>query len=122
MDNFEPTEDPTTVIVERGTVNEEPYAEYLNTDGKRWRIYGTCNACGACEVFDPDGGSVQSHLITKSVDGEKISYTRTLVWLGNPGTPNACSEEGYESRLDIPMTPDAVADFSPPCVMRGEWL
>ena len=49
------------------------------------------------------------------------SYTRELVWYGEPGTANACIETNFELRKDIPLTPDFTQN-TPGCSLVGEWL
>lgn len=48
---MEATSDPHVQIAERGTLPDgRAYVEYVNDTNERWRIYGTCNMCGACWV------------------------------------------------------------------------
>jgi len=114
---MEPTMDPTVNIVERG----ENYKEYLNTQGERWRIFGTCNACGLCEMPPAEIPSVvnESHRIP-TPDGE-VTWNRTLRWNAQPGTPLACFEDNHESRLDSPLRPDFVNELDG-CALTGEWV
>ncbi len=112
------TEDYTTWITETGLINDEPYVNYENTDGKKWRVYGNCNACGACEIpYQSQQENVRINLET----GQKETYTRILDWIDTPGTPGACLEENYETRKDIPMTPDCINQI-PECTLTGEWI
>jgi hypothetical protein len=111
------TEDPTTWIVEQ----TENYRIYENIDGRRWKISGKCIACGMCE---PEIGNVGDRIVIENirvVDGVKETYTRTLNWIGVPGTPNACLEENYQQRKDIPITPEAVNEIEE-CTLSGEWI
>ena len=107
------TEDPTTVIESQGT----GFVVYRCSDGRRWRIEGTCNACGACE--SPGEAHVNVRVLP---DGTRETWTRTLRWHGDPGEPGACEEIDFASRKDIPMTPDAVALWAPYCTLTGVWL
>ena len=111
------TEDYTTWIYETGVINDEPYRDYENTDGKKWRVYGTCNACGMCENHEPSHFNVRYNPYTQ----EKETYTRYFTWIDKPGVPGACIEENFEERKDIPMTPDCINAIDE-CVMRGEWI
>jgi hypothetical protein len=111
------TEDYTTWIYETGVINDEPYKDYENTDGKKWRVYGTCNACGACEIGEEFHTNTRVHPET----GERDTYTRYFTWVNKPGVPGACLEKDYEKRKDIPMTPDCINAIDE-CVLRGEWI
>jgi len=111
------TEDYTTWIYETGLINGEPYRDYENTDGKKWRVYGTCNACGMCENYEPSHFNVRYNPYTE----EKETYTRHFIWADGPGVPGACIEKNFEARKDIPMTPGAINPIEE-CVLRGEWI
>jgi hypothetical protein len=117
------TEDNTTWISDSGTDNNIPFVEYENTDGKKWRIHGACNACGLCEVYEeplPEN-KIVIHTNVKKIDGQLIEWQRQLYWKDLPGVPYACEEIGYENRNDIPMTPDLVNNIEN-CVLYGEWI
>jgi hypothetical protein len=111
------TEDYTTWITDTGVINDEPYKDYENTDGKKWRVYGTCNACGMCEMPE----EIQVNFRIHPETGERDTYTRVLNWVNEPGIAGACLEENFEERKDIPMTPDCINDL-PDCTLRGEWI
>lgn len=116
----EPTEDPTTWI----TAHYDDVWEYENTDGLRWRISGVCNACGACEI-PPTAIDGQPVVLTNrrfNLDGTEEEWTRTIRWYDQPGQPQACLEEGYEQRRDIPLTPDGLPASADGCLLTGEWL
>lgn len=111
------TIDPTTWIVEQ----TDNTVVYSNTDGRVWKIIGKCNACGLCEPkFESVG---KTTIINNSiiVDGVMQKYTRKLLWKDTPGQPNACEEEGYALRKDIPMTADFVNQIDG-CSLKGEWI
>jgi len=93
---LEITRDPNIVIVERSP----GLVEYLTNSGERWRIYGTCNLCGACEVGGRD---------------TEIVFTGTAI-----GDPNACYNIEGENRLDVPVRPE-ISEI-PECVLTGEYL
>jgi hypothetical protein len=117
-DSVAATVDPTTFIVRQG----DDELEYLNTDGKRWRVRGVCNACGLCEVQPETVPSTVLHTnVAVDADGNRYTWERTLNWVDQPGSPDACVESGFELRLDIPMTPDAIAMWDG-CTLTGEWL
>lgn len=115
---IEETEDPTTWITER--TGSKIF--YENIDGRKWSMEGTCIACGECENIPADitiGMSVTDVNIRKLADGSIEEWSRTVVWHGQPGTQNACLENDYALRKDIPMTPDAIR---PNCTLIGEWI
>jgi hypothetical protein len=120
---IEETMDYTTWITAR-YVNSEgiDVVEYQNTDGKRWRISNNCIACGLCEMR-PEGNNNTVIHTNYYIDenNQRQSYTRTLIWYGEPGTPGACVESDYEARKDIPVTPDFTQEI-PECTLVGEWL
>jgi hypothetical protein len=111
------TEDYTTWITSTGNIDGEPFTDYVNNDGKKWRIIGTCNACGLCESYEDSYTNIRINPLTK----EKETYTRNFLWLKEPGEPGACIELNFEKRRDIPMTPDSVNTISK-CTLTGEWL
>lgn len=116
----EPTEDPTTVI----TNHYDDVWEYENTDGRRWRITGTCNACGACEM-PPEAIDGQPVVLSNRrilQDGSEEVWNRTIRWYDTPGQPGACLEDGYDQRRDIPITPDGLPSPAEGCLLTGEWL
>jgi len=115
-----PTEDPTTWV----TAQYDDVWEYENTDGLRWRITGTCNACGACEMPPAaiDGEPVTFTNLRIYLDGTSDEWTRTVRWYDEPGQPGACIEEGYDQRRDIPLTPDGLPNPAQGCLLAGEWL
>jgi hypothetical protein len=96
---IEPTVDPTCWITGRGRLPDgTAWVDYA-TRAERWRIYGTCICCGACEV-----GSVG----------------RPLLWTGIPiGEPGACLDIAFEQRPDVPVRPE-IAQF-PSCSLWGEY-
>lgn len=112
------TEDPTTWI----TNKTEELIEYENIDGKKWIIYGKCNACGLCEIYDEsliiDNITTQTNI--KMVNNEIILWQRQLLWKNKPGVPGACEEINYSSRKDIPIIPDLVNSIKE-CALSGEW-
>lgn len=115
---IEETEDPTTWITNR--VGDVIY--YENTDGLKWSMSGTCIACGECEKIPENitaGMTVTDVNIRRLANGTNQEWTRVLVWNGQPGTQNACLEDGFAARKDIPMTPDAIR---PNCTLVGEWI
>jgi len=57
----------------------------------------------------------------KTVDWQVQLWYRTVVWNDVPGNPGACHELGYDSRKDIPMTPDAINPIEQ-CSLYGEWI
>jgi hypothetical protein len=114
---IEETMDPTTWITDR--VDDVVY--YQNTDGKRWRISGTCNRCGACETFSLAAGQTAEYVTYIKKDGVISTYKRYVEWHDVPGTANACSEINYHERKDIPATPDGVNEIEE-CALSGEWL
>jgi hypothetical protein len=111
------TEDYTTWIVDDGFINGEPYKEYENIDGKKWIIYGSCNACGCCEEEKKYNYNIRIDPKT----GKNDMYVRELEWTNKPGIPGACIEKNYELRKDIPMTPDFV-NKSVECSLKGKWI
>ena len=115
---MEPTQDINTFIVEKTL----EYTEYENTDGKKWRVFGKCISCGLCES-KPDIIPSTVHELNRVIhpDGTETSYTRTLVWSTEPGVAGACIEEGFEYRLDIPMTPDFINNVEG-CTLSGTYL
>lgn len=115
---IEYTEDPTTVITHR----TEEYTEYQNTDGKKWRVYGKCIACGLCEnkpLQIPSTVIEENRKILE--DGTEQIWTRKLIWSAEPGNAGACIEEGFENRKDIPMTPDFI-NSNETCTLEGVWI
>jgi hypothetical protein len=115
---IESTEDPTTNIIER----TEDYIEYENTDGKKWRVYGKCSACGLCENQPLEIPSIANEQHRRMLlDGTEESWTRTLNWVAIPGTPGACIEENFNNRKDIPITPDLVNSIEI-CTLEGVWI
>jgi hypothetical protein len=112
------TEDTTTWIESR----DDTSAVYENTDGKRWRVSGSCNQCGLCEVYNNDPLNTEiTHVNYRMNEGVKETYTRVLIWHHPPGTPGACEELGYNTRKDIPMTPKLINRI-PECTYQAEWL
>jgi hypothetical protein len=119
---IEKTMDPTTWITNRTVENDENVLYYENTDGKKWKIKGSCIACGLCENHVSDEGSIA--IITNKIinsNNEIETYTRELNWVGIAGTPGACIETNFQNRLDIPMTPDFVNEIDG-CTLSGEWI
>lgn len=92
---LEQSRDPTTIIIDRAP----GMVEYLSISGERWRIYGTCNRCGACEI----GG----------IDPE-ISF------IGYVGEANACINIAGQNRLDVPVRPE-ISEI-PTCTLTGEYI
>jgi hypothetical protein len=115
---IEETEDPTTWI----TARDGTTIFYENTDGRRWSMSGICIACGACEQI-PDPlviGSSQTDInIRRLADGSNQEWARTITWHGEPGTENACLEDNFALRKDIPITPDGIR---PNCTLIGQWI
>jgi hypothetical protein len=111
------TEDYTTWINAIGEIDGEQFVEYENTDGKKWRVFGQCNACGACEMPD----TTQINIRVNPETGERETFVRVLNWVDEVGNPGACLEENYEQRKDIPMTPQIINGIDI-CSLRGEWL
>ena len=111
------TIDYTTWITDTGVINDEPYTDYENTDGKKWRVYGTCNACGMCENYEEISVNIRVHPET----GERDTYTRYFTWTNEPGVPGACLEKDYEKRKDVPMSVNYV-NKTQECTLRGEWI
>lgn len=111
------TEDPTTWIVEQ----THDYKIYENTDGRKWKISGRCIACGLCENKLGNIGDKETFTNIIIKNGIRETYTRTINWLEEPGTENACLEEEYHNRKDIPMTPDAINSIYG-CSLSGEWI
>lgn len=83
-------------------------------DEKRWKITGSCNACGLgnLNAVDREG----KYIIA---EGKKM------------GEANSTYDTDYDTRLDIPITPDAIPDFQQEardlgvtygCGLIGEWL
>jgi hypothetical protein len=100
------TVDPSTRIVARRNVGKQTQRiEYRNWDGDHWWIAGLCNACGGCEVNGD--GSLR--------DGVSRVTGKTI------GQAGAVVEDGYASRLDIPVRPE-LAWESPGCVLTGDYL
>lgn len=119
---MEDTIDPTTHIV----VRSGDYIEYVNTDGKRWGIYGKCICCGLCELNNnesiPISGDITiQHNKILLEDGSFGEFNRILLWFNEPGISGACLESGYEHRLDIPLTPDYTNE-TPNCSFSGVWI
>ena len=119
---IEQTTDPTTWITSRTVENSENVLYYENSDGKKWKINGTCIACGLCEELPPIGSNT-TITINKIINSNNQveTFTREVVWVGQPGTPNACLETNFENRPDIPMTPDFVNEIDG-CTLSGEWI
>jgi hypothetical protein len=113
------TEDNTTWIE---SISDEEGAIYENTDGKRWRVSGSCNQCGLCEIYNNEPLNQEIvHTNYRMNEGVKETHTRVLIWHHPPGTPGACVEVGYNTRLDIPMTPELINRI-PECTYQAEWL
>jgi len=120
---MEDTIDPTTHIVLRSG----DYTEYVNTDGKRWGIYGKCICCGLCEINNNEpvpksGDVIIQRNITLLENGEFGQFDRILIWHNDPGISGACLESGYSpNRIDLPMTPDFMNNESI-CSFSGVWI
>jgi hypothetical protein len=114
------TQDPTTWITANGVIGGASVVQYENTDGLRWRITGTCNACGLCENPPEEVPSVVTEKNYRYVDGVEVVWERTLIWHKTPGEPGAVEESLFGNRLDIPMTPDV--NDEPRCTLNGEWM
>lgn len=91
------TYDPLCWIEDRGA----DWVRYINADGQRWVILGTCNCCGLCEV------------------GAADAQQRKLVWRGNPGEPGACVSL-MDPRTDVPVRPEISRLEG--CVLSGYYL
>lgn len=115
---YEETEDPTTFIIDK----TDSYTEYENIDGKKWRISGTCIACGLCENTPKE---IPSEVVEENIkvlgDGSRKIWNRKLIWTSTPGMVGACLEESYQNRKDIPMTPDFVNETEG-CTLEGIWI
>jgi hypothetical protein len=119
-----PTEDYYTWITAQYQSQGQRVVEYQCTDGRRWKVVGTCNQCGMCETTTTDvdlGVPIEFVNYRVNPQGQRDQYTRVIVWRKTPGLPGACEELNYHQRLDIPMTPDAFVDI-PQCSLQGEWL
>ncbi len=114
------TQDPTTWITANGVIGGVQVVQYENTDGLRWRITGTCNACGLCENPPEKVPSIVTEKNYSIVDGKEIIWERTLIWHKNPGEPGAVEEVAHENRKDIPMT--AYVNEIEGCTLTGEIL
>lgn len=96
--SLEETEDPCIRVLSRG----EGMVEYYTESGERWKIYGTCSACGECET-----GVVNA------------SYQN---WTGVPiGQPGACLDTRFGTRKDVPVRPN-ISTNSPHCTLTGEYI
>lgn len=115
------TEDQNTWIIETGLIDNVPYKIYENSDGRKWITKGVCIACGACEPKIGNVGETIVLNLSRIKDGARDTYTRTLKWYDVPGKPNACIEENYEKRKDVPMTPDFKFDIAG-CTLESEWI
>lgn len=114
------TEDPTTWITANGVIAGVSVTQYENTDGLKWRIFGTCNACGLCENPPETVPSVVIQKNRKIAEGEQGFWERTLVWHKQPGEPGAVEELEFNDRKDIPMTPHI--NKIQGCALEGEYL
>jgi hypothetical protein len=115
---IEETMDYTTWITSKYVDSENvDVVEYENIDGKKWKIYGKCNACGLCEIDTTTHVNIRYNTHTQ----QKETYTRNFLWYDDAGAPTACFEKDYELRKDIPMTPDDVNSIDG-CVLFGEWI
>lgn len=115
---MEPTLDPTVNI----TARTDEYKDYETIYGERWRIYGTCNACGLCENPPAEVPSVVNEVHTIiAPDGAVTQWNRTVRWVGTPGTPYAALEDNFADRLDSPQRPDYVNSLDG-CALTGEYL
>lgn len=116
---IEETEDPTTWITQRS----DGKIYYENTDGRKWWISGTCIACGECESFPNPfipGMIIEQVNWRLALDGVLEKWSRILQWNSEPGVANACIEQDFSLRKDIPMTPDGVGTGN--CTLFGNWI
>jgi hypothetical protein len=113
------TEDYTTWITEK----TNDYVIYENTEGKRWKVSGTCNQCGMCETYEnyPLNQPIEQKNYRKNQDGDIEEYTRILIWHHLPGTPGAVEEVNHHLRKDVPMGPNATEKIEQ-CSLVSEWL
>ena len=114
------TEDSTTWITANGTIGGVSVTQYENTDGVRWRITGTCNACGLCENAPEEVPSMVTEKNYRIVDGKKEIWERTLIWHKEPGNPGAVEDTSFVNRKDIPMT--VYVNEIEGCTLTGEIL
>lgn len=93
--DLQPTADPTVYIEEQ----RPGYVRYVNDEGRRWEVVGTCDQRGDCLV-----GAV--------IDGVEI---RDKAHLANI----AARKLGrVDSELDVPVLPG----FTGCCPLVGRWL
>lgn len=95
---MEPTVAPDTFIESR---DEQHTVYVVPSTGERWYIDGTCNRCGLCEVG--------------------VSDPERVEWHGEPGTPGACTDLSYSTRLDSPVRPE-ISEILPGCTLHGAYL
>jgi hypothetical protein len=97
---MKPTADAIVFITGQGEVDGVPYVEYLNlSTNETWRVWGKCNACGACEVGNSNPN---------------------LYWTGIPvGEAGACVDVTFGERLDIPVGLGLPEKY-PTCTLKSE--
>lgn len=108
----EPTIDSKIFIIDK----YEDVVIYETIDGEKWKITGTCIACGECEVNAND-------VYFEENDNEKVLQKKNYqIWTNvEIGKPNACLDTRFGKRLDIPVRPELSAKFSN-CTLKGEYL
>ena len=114
------TEDATTWITANGVIGGVSVTQYENSDGQKWRIFGTCNACGLCENPPTVVPSTVTEKNYRVVNGKEEIWERTLIWHKEPGNPGAVEDATFGNRKDIPMTPKVNEEIG--CSLTGEWM
>ena len=79
-----PTADPSVYLEER----RPGYARYVNREGRRWEVHGTCDRRGDCLV----GATVAGEFIRDRAHLEDLA--RRL------------GRDRVDSELDVPVTPE----------------
>lgn len=82
--DLKPTADPNTWIEEQ----RPGYVRYVNSDGRRWEVYGECDRRGDC-------------LIGAEIDGECVRDHAHIEEL-----KRRLGKERIDSELDVPVTPE----------------
>lgn len=120
MPNLIATEDPSVFIESQtSTGTESQIVIYQSVTGERWQINGRCSACGECEVGANDTYYQNKISPRESKDYVKLHYQ---IWTGNPvGTPEACLDVRFGTRLDIPVRPE-ISQSAKNCSLSGNYL